>query len=43
VEECTRSGQSFEMMIAAIKRAWVYVHDEQAYYARKDVERTIQP
>jgi hypothetical protein len=43
VEECINNGQCFDSMIRAIKRAWVYVHDEKASDARRIVQRTIQP
>jgi len=43
IEECLSGGLSFEQVVNALKWAWVYVHDERAYYARKDSQRVIQP
>ncbi len=41
VEDCLNAGLMFEQMIKAVKAAWVGVHDERAYHARKDAQRTI--
>lgn len=41
VEDCLVAGMTFEDAVRAFKWAWVYVHDEKAYHARKAVEKQI--
>ena len=42
VEDCLRAGWGFDEVIRALKQAWVGVHEERAYYARKDMDRKIK-
>jgi len=41
VEEAIGAGLEFTKVVQVLKRAWVYIHDERAYGARKDVERKL--
>ena len=43
IEDCLRAGFVFEEVIRAVKQAWMGVHDERAFRARQDMQRTIKP